>query len=131
MQLDPGPDGYTVPGLALVDEDYAEHRQPYNTYPPEFFHLVVEVTSANWRDDVGPKTVAYARAGIAVYVLVDRHHGEVRLLTRPGKSGMRDRGTGEGQDFDYHGVNVFGPGERAEIPGPVPCEVPVDTLLRV
>lgn len=118
LYLRPGKKGFAIPDLAVVDEEFVDHKLPYNCYPPDMFRLVAEVTSANWRDDTESKVEAYATAGVPVYVIVDRQHGKVLVLTRP-------------EDGSYHGVQEYFPGKTVEIPGPLPCELPADALLRV
>ncbi len=57
------------------------------------FRLIVEVTSSNWSDDLGPKVDLYAGAGVPVYVIADRHHDEVVLHTDPRNGAYRLRQT--------------------------------------
>ncbi|MDW8217147.1 MAG: Uma2 family endonuclease [Acidobacteriota bacterium] len=45
--------------------------------------LAVEVASENWRDDHGKKREAYARRGVAVYVVVDRRRRCMVVYGRP------------------------------------------------
>lgn len=114
--LRPGRKGLAIPDLVLVDEDFRDHPLPHDCYPPGVFHLVVEVTSSNWRDDLESKAVAYATVGVPHYLVVDREHRKVVVFSRP-------------HDGAYRGTVGYLPGEEAEIPGPVPCAVPVDALL--
>ncbi|QNE25986.1 Uma2 family endonuclease [Streptomyces sp. INR7] len=83
ITLPTGPDDFAIPDFALVEADYKRTRAAYNCYSPDAFRLIVEVTSSNWSDDIGIKVESYARAGVPVYVIADRHHDEVVLHTDP------------------------------------------------
>lgn len=117
MYLRPGRKGYVIPDLAVIEEAARDHRLPHNCYPPGFFQLVAEVTSANWRVDMNDKVTAYATAGVPVYVIVDRERDRVLVLSRP-------------HEGTYHGRVEFLRGEKVEIPGPLPCEIADDELLQ-
>ncbi len=76
-------DDYSIPDFSVVDEDFRDALVQKNCYAPNVFRLVVEVTSSNWSDDLGPKVECYAEAGIPVYIVVDRKHDEVLLYENP------------------------------------------------
>ncbi|MDJ1133778.1 Uma2 family endonuclease [Streptomyces iconiensis] len=101
----------------MVDEDFRDHPLPHNCFSPDLFHLVAEVTSSNWRDDTDSKVRAYAQAGVPVYVIADREHRRVQVLSRP-------------QDGKYQSEADYQPGEMVEIPGRVPCTIAADDLLQ-
>ena len=77
------PEDFAIPDFSIVDEDFRDAHVTKNYYAPNVFRLVVEVTSSNWSDDLGPKVECYAQAGIPAYLVVDRKHDEVLLYTDP------------------------------------------------
>ncbi|MBV2355963.1 Uma2 family endonuclease [Streptomyces sp. J2-1] len=77
------PEDFAIPDLSVVDDDFRDAHVTKNFYAPHVFRLVVEVTSSNWSDDLGPKVECYAQAGIPAYLVVDRKHDEVLLYTDP------------------------------------------------
>ncbi|MBK3574039.1 Uma2 family endonuclease [Streptomyces sp. MBT65] len=77
------PADYAIPDFSVVDEDFRDAFVQKNCYAPNVFRLVVEVTSSNWSDDLGPKVECYAEAGIPVYIVADRKHDEVLLYRDP------------------------------------------------
>jgi Uma2 family endonuclease len=117
IYLRPGKKGFAIPDLAVVDADFRDHRLPYSCYPPSVFHLVVEVTSSNWEEDTEGKVKAYATVGVPVYVIADREHGKVLVLSHP-------------HEGTYENTATYRPGEKVEIPGPLPCEISAQTLLQ-
>ena len=44
---------------------------------------MLEVTSSNWKADLKTKIAAYAEAQVPVYVIVDRKHERLHVLTDP------------------------------------------------
>ncbi|GAA2055885.1 Uma2 family endonuclease [Streptomyces carpaticus] len=91
LWLTTGREDHAIPDLAVVDEDFEDHELAYNCYPPSVFRMVVEITSSNWRDDLERKPTAYAAAGVPVYVIVDRRHENVIVLTDPVDDEYRTR----------------------------------------
>ncbi|RBL85608.1 Uma2 family endonuclease, partial [Streptomyces cavourensis] len=83
LRLPGGPEDYAIPDLAVVDADYRDHPAENAAYDPACFRLVAEVTSGNHRNDLRHKVTAYAQAKVPVYVIVDRKHGRVHVLTEP------------------------------------------------
>uniref|UniRef100_A0AAU2VNT0 Uma2 family endonuclease n=1 Tax=Streptomyces sp. NBC_00008 TaxID=2903610 RepID=A0AAU2VNT0_9ACTN len=83
LWLPTGPDDYAIPDLSVVEADFREAHAMKNCYAAHVFRMVVEVTSTNWADDLGPKVEDYAQAGIPVYVVADRKHDQVLLCTDP------------------------------------------------
>lgn len=77
------PEDFAIPDLSIVDEDFLDAHVKKNYYAPNVFRMVVEVTSSNWSDDLGPKVECYGGAGIPVYLVADRKHGEVLLYADP------------------------------------------------
>ncbi|MGW0781916.1 Uma2 family endonuclease [Streptomyces sp. NPDC002913] len=113
LWLPGGPEDYAIPDLAIVDADLDAHMVENNCYDPACFRLVLEVTSGNYRADLRNKVVAYAEAKIPVYVVVDRRHGRVHVLTEPLASG-----------YDRH--EVYAPGQQAPLPASIGAEVSLD-----
>ncbi|PCG81685.1 hypothetical protein CIB93_33960 [Streptomyces sp. WZ.A104] len=113
LWLPSGPDDYVIPDLAIVDADLDEHLIENNCYDPACFRLVLEVTSGNYQNDLRHKVVAYAQAKIPVYVIVDRKHSRVHVLTEPLPGG-----------YDRH--EVYAPGQEAPLPASIGAEVSLD-----
>ncbi|MCM2412526.1 Uma2 family endonuclease [Streptomyces sp. RKAG290] len=113
LWLPGGPEDYAIPDLAIVDADLDAHLIENNCYDPAVFRLVLEVTSGNYKNDLRNKVAAYAEAKIPVYVIVDRKHGRVHVLTEP------QAGT-----YDSH--EVYAPGQEAPLPGSIGAEVTLD-----
>ncbi|MGW6457785.1 Uma2 family endonuclease [Streptomyces sp. NPDC055078] len=113
LWLPSGPQDYTIPDLAVVDADYKEHLAEYNCYDPAVFRLVLEVTSSNYQSDLRHKVAAYAEAHIPVYVIVDRKHQRLHVLTDP-----------DGTDYTHHRVHA--PGEQITLPESIGAEVKLD-----
>lgn len=113
LWLPAGPEDYAIPDLALVDADLDEHRLENNCYDPAVFRLVLEVTSSNYKSDLRHKVAAYAEAKIPVYVILDRKHSRVHVLTEP-----------VGGSYDRH--EVYAPGQEAPLPGSIGAEVVLD-----
>ncbi|MFI0213182.1 Uma2 family endonuclease [Streptomyces lydicus] len=113
LWLPSGPEDYAIPDLSLVDADIDEHKTENNCYDPAVFRLVLEVTSSNYNNDLKAKVVAYAGAKIPVYVIVDRKHDGIHVLTDPAEDG-----------YDSHRVHA--PGERITLPPSLGAEVKLD-----
>lgn len=113
LWLPGGPQDYVIPDLALVDADFDAHRADNHCYDPAVFRLVLEVTSSDYRSDLHLKVAAYAEAKIPVYVILDRRHGRIHVLTEPG-----------GSTYDRH--EVYAPGQKAALPASIGAEVVLD-----
>lgn len=113
IRLPTGPEDYAVPNLVVVNADIEDHHVENNTYDPVCFRLVLEVTSGNWKDDLKTKVGAYARAKIPVYVVVDRKHQRLHVLTEPAE------GT-------YGTHRVHSPGETVDLPDSIGAKVTLD-----
>ncbi|MCB5178487.1 Uma2 family endonuclease [Streptomyces antimicrobicus] len=72
-----------VTDVALMDAGYAPNGGVDWAVRLEHVELVVEVTSTNAMTDRDVKRVAYGKAGIPRYLLVDRERHEVTLFTEP------------------------------------------------
>ena len=84
-----------------------------NCYDPVVFRLVLEVTSSNWPADLRTKVTAYAQANIPVYVIVDRQHQHLHVLTDPAE------GT-------YANHRIHAPGELVTLPDTLGAKVTLD-----
>ncbi|MGQ4487099.1 Uma2 family endonuclease [Streptomyces sp. SAS_281] len=113
LWLPGGPEDFAIPDLALVDADFDEHLIKNNSYDPAVFRLVLEVTSSNYAGDLRHKVTAYAEAKIPVYVILDRKHDRVHVLTEP-----------LGSSYDRH--EVYAPGQQAPLPASIGAEVSLD-----
>ncbi|WP_435297780.1 Uma2 family endonuclease [Streptomyces sp. YPW6] len=113
LWLPSGPYDYAIPDLALVDADYRDHQAENATYDPSVFRLVLEVTSGNYQNDLRNKVTAYAQAKIPVYVILDRKHSRVHVLTEPLAGG-----------YDNH--QVYAPGQTVTLPDSIGAEVSLD-----
>ncbi|NEC65669.1 Uma2 family endonuclease [Streptomyces sp. SID9727] len=113
LWLPGGPEDFAIPDLALVDADFDEHLIRTNSYDPAVFRLVLEVTSSNYASDLRHKVAAYAEAKIPVYVILDRKHDRVHVLTEP-----------LGGAYDRH--EVYAPGRQAPLPASIGAEVSLD-----
>ncbi|MEV5549029.1 Uma2 family endonuclease [Streptomyces sp. NPDC052309] len=113
LWLPVGTEDYAIPDLSLVDADYEDHYIENNCYDPVCFRLVLEVTSGNWRTDLKTKVAAYAEAKVPVYVIVDRKHERLHVLTDP-------------VDGDYAGHRFHSPGAQVTLPDSIGAKVTLD-----
>ncbi|TXL87388.1 Uma2 family endonuclease [Streptomyces sp. IB2014 016-6] len=113
LWLPAGPEDFAIPDLSLVDADFEEHLMQYNCYDPAVFRLVLEVTSSNYQQDLRNKVTAYAEAEIPVYVIVDRKHSRLHVLTDPVAG-------------DYASHRIHAPGEQIVLPESIGAEVKLD-----
>ncbi|MFI6639505.1 Uma2 family endonuclease [Streptomyces sp. NPDC050504] len=111
--LPSGPSDYVIPDLAIVDADIDDHMIDDGGADPACFRLVLEVTSSNYNNDLRNKVAAYAGAGIPVYVIVDRKHQRVHVLTEP-----------DGTEYGSHRVHA--PGEQVTLPDSIGAKVTLD-----
>ncbi|MGV9353044.1 Uma2 family endonuclease [Streptomyces misionensis] len=113
LWLPTGVEDYAIPDLSLVDADYQDHYIENNCYDPVCFRMVLEVTSSNFRTDLRIKTSAYAEAEVPVYVIVDRKHQRLHVLTDP-----------TGSEYESHRVHA--PGETVALPDSLGAKVTLD-----
>ncbi|MFI2202315.1 Uma2 family endonuclease [Streptomyces sp. NPDC020192] len=113
LWLPSGPEDYVIPDLSVVDDDYRDHLVENSCYDPTCFRLVMEVTSSNWKTDLRDKVTCYAKAKVPVYVIIDRRHQRLHLLTEP----VADR-------YKAHGIHI--PGELVALPESVGGKVTLD-----
>jgi Uma2 family endonuclease len=107
------PDDYAIPDLCIVDAEVDDRLVENNCYDPVVFRLVLEVTSSNWKADLRTKVTAYAQAKIPVYVIVDRKHQRLHVLTDPA-----------GDDYTNHRIHA--PGELVTLPDTLGAKVTLD-----
>ncbi|CAL9475965.1 Uma2 family endonuclease [Streptomyces sp. enrichment culture] len=113
IKIPTGAEDYCIPDLVVVDADIDDHFIANNAYDPVCFRLVLEVTSSNWRDDLKTKVGAYAEAKVPVYMVVDRKHQRLHVLTEP-----------DGSEYTSHRVHA--PGETVTLPDSVGADVALD-----
>ncbi|GGZ57228.1 Uma2 family endonuclease [Streptomyces bluensis] len=113
LWLPTGAEDYAIPDLVVVDADIDDHFVENNAYDPVCFRLVLEVTSSNWKDDLKTKVGAYAEAKVPVYLVVDRKHQRLHVLTDP-----------DGSEYGNHRVHA--PGETVTLPDTIGAEVTLD-----
>ncbi|MDX3645006.1 Uma2 family endonuclease [Streptomyces sp. MB09-02B] len=74
--------GHVVPDLAVAPKGTFDDEQEW--HDPSAVLLVAEVTSTSTGDrDRETKILGYARAGIPVYLLIDREEAEVTVFSEP------------------------------------------------
>jgi Uma2 family endonuclease len=113
LWLPTGAEDYAIPDLVVVDADIDDHFVENNAYDPACFRLVLEVTSGNWKDDLKTKVAAYAEAKVPVYVVVDRKHQRLHVLTDP-----------VGSTYENHRPHA--PGELVTLPDSIGAKVTLD-----
>lgn len=111
--LPTGPEDYAIPDLSIVDTDIDVHMVENNCYAPSCFRMVMEVTSENANLDLRHKVRAYAAAAIPVYVIVDREHQLLHVLTAP-----------SGDTYENH--RSHDPGELVALPDSIGAKVSLD-----
>ncbi|MDX3642632.1 Uma2 family endonuclease [Streptomyces sp. MB09-02B] len=113
LWLPGGAEDYAIPDLVVVDADIEDHLVENNCYDPIAFRLVLEVTSSNYQNDLRAKVTAYAQAKIPVYVIVNRQHQRLHVLTDPA-----------GDTYASHRVHA--PGETVTLPESIGAKVTLD-----
>lgn len=113
LWLPDGSEDFAVPDLCVIDADFEEHLIEHNCYDPVAFRLVLEVTSSNYRNDLQAKVVAYGNANVPVYVIVDRKHKRLHVLTEPMENG-------------YGSHRLHAPGEQVALPDSIGGAVTLD-----
>lgn len=113
LWLPTGTEDYAIPDLSLVDADFEDHYAENNCYDPVCFRMVLEVTSSNYRTDLRTKVAAYAEAKVPVYVIVDRKHQRLHVLTDPA-----------GDKYENHRPHA--PGETVTLPDSISSKVSLD-----
>ncbi|MGW5614651.1 Uma2 family endonuclease [Streptomyces sp. NPDC003877] len=107
------PEDYAIPDLAVLDADFEDHHVENNAYDAVCFRMVLEVTSSNGKNDLKTKVAAYAEAKVPVYVIVDRKHQRLHVLTDPVGSG-------------YENHRPHAPGVLVTLPDSIGAKVTLD-----
>ncbi|MEV6204347.1 Uma2 family endonuclease [Streptomyces sp. NPDC051771] len=106
-----GADDRTEPDLVVAPK--GSFRNELVWQRPDPVLLVAEVTSASTAGrDRGPKIRAYARAGIPVYLMIDREAHEAVVCSEP-----------DGDDYTHKSVHKLG----TDVPLPAPLGFTLDT----
>ncbi|AIA05661.1 Uma2 family endonuclease [Streptomyces noursei] len=113
LWLPDGPENFAIPDLAVVDADAEEHVAEYECVDPAAFRMVLEITSGNYANDLRTKVAAYGAAKVPVYVIVDRKHERLHVLTEPIEDG-----------YAMHHIHV--PGAKVTLPESIGAEVTLD-----
>ncbi|AJC56232.1 Uma2 family endonuclease [Streptomyces sp. 769] len=113
LWLPDGPADYAIPDLSVVDADFGEHVVEFECCDPAVFRLVLEVTSGNYTNDLRKKVAAYGSANVPVYVIVDRKHERLHVLTEPMEDG-----------YAVHRIHVAG--EKVTLPESIGGTVTLD-----
>ncbi|MBL1088630.1 MULTISPECIES: Uma2 family endonuclease [Streptomyces] len=113
LWLPDGPENFAVPDLSVVDADFEDHVIEYGCCDPAVFRMVLEVTSANYVNDLRTKVTAYGAARVPVYVIVDRKHERLHVLTEPMADG-----------YSVHRIHLAG--EKVTLPESIGAEVMLD-----
>ncbi|WP_433547017.1 Uma2 family endonuclease [Streptomyces sp. CA-294286] len=113
LWLPTGTDDYVIPDLVVADADIDDHLIENNCYDPVAFRLVLEVTSSNYNQDLKAKVAAYADANVPVYVIVNRKHNRVHVLTGPVAG-----------DYAHH--QVYASGQQAPLPESIGARLALD-----
>lgn len=111
--LPDGPEDYAIPDLAVVESDYRDHLREFNCYDPAIFRMVLEVTSANYANDLKRKVAAYAIAKIPTYVIIDRKKDRIHILTDPFAN-------------EYRNHQIHARGQRVNLPDSIGAEITLD-----
>jgi Uma2 family endonuclease len=104
------PDDHVIPDLTIAPADQQVFRGAQSWMPSAGVAMVVEVTSTKPARDRVAKRHGYARAGIPLYLLVDRERSRVTLMSEPTE--------------DDYALTRFVPfGQPLEIPAPFSFEL--------
>lgn len=117
IYLRPGKKGFAIPDLAVVEKDSVNTLcRSTATHPAS------SASSPRSRPPIGRMT-SRARSrrtppvGVPVYVIADREHGRVLVLSRP-------------HEGAYQSTAEYLPGDTVVIPGPLPCKIAAEELLQ-
>ncbi|CAM5376761.1 hypothetical protein GCM10010329_14680 [Streptomyces spiroverticillatus] len=77
------PDEHVIPDLTFAPRELRLYRGAEWWMPSDRVAMVAEVTSGRPRTDRETKRIAYARAGIPLYLLIDRGKSSVTLFSDP------------------------------------------------
>ncbi|MEV4004319.1 Uma2 family endonuclease [Actinomadura sp. NPDC049753] len=114
----PGDDGHSesrvIPDMVIAPAELRLFRgsPEWMQVEPDGIAMVVEVTSARPEADRNGKRLGYARAGIPLYLLIDRGEEKAVLFSGP-----------DGKDYGHMDQVPFG----KPLPLPEPFEIELDT----
>ncbi|MEU6037316.1 Uma2 family endonuclease [Actinomadura sp. NPDC047616] len=110
------PKNHVIPDGTFVREEADLYNDDESWSPAEGIDMVVEVTSSRPGPDRVAKRHCYARAGIPLYLLVDREKQRVTLFSEP-------------EDDDYHRVVWVPFGKPIALPEPFDFELDTSELF--
>ncbi|MFE1773425.1 Uma2 family endonuclease [Streptomyces sp. NPDC059008] len=113
LWLPDGPEDFAIPDLSVVDADFQDHVIQFECVDPASFRMVLEITSGNYANDLRKKVAAYGAARVPVYVILDRKHNRLHVLTEPIEDG-----------YGSHRIHVAG--EKVTLPESIGGEVTLD-----
>ncbi|MFI6770653.1 Uma2 family endonuclease [Streptomyces sp. NPDC050355] len=113
LWLPDGRENFAMPDLSVVDADAEEHIVEYECVDPASFRMVLEITSGNYANDLRKKVAAYGAARVPVYVIVDRKHDRLHVLTEPIEDG-----------YAVHHIHMAR--EKVTLPESIGAEVTLD-----
>ncbi len=105
------------PDISILREPRSDYRRRHPT--PDDVAMLIEVSDSSLAQDRGIKRTIYARAGIAVYWIINLVERQVEVYSRPTKDGR------------YRSRRDFKPGQSVPIAidGQKLPPIPVDDLL--
>ncbi|MGW3180987.1 Uma2 family endonuclease [Kitasatospora sp. NPDC001119] len=110
------PADHVIPDVTFAPEELRLFRGAPSWMEPDGVSMVVEVTSAKPDQDRIAKRHCYARAGIPLYLLIDREKSQVSLFARP----HRD---------EYTEVHLAAFGEPLALPAPFDFDLDTKPFL--
>ena len=105
LELPGSPKNHVIPDITFAPRELRLFRGAPSWMPSDGVAMVVEVTSSRPSDDRSVKRHSYGRAGIPLYLVVDRSESQVVLYSQP-----------SGDDY-LHGESVAF-GESLPLPEP-------------
>ncbi|AUY49404.1 Uma2 family endonuclease [Streptomyces sp. CB01881] len=110
------PKNHVIPDATFAPEELRLFRGAPSWMEPEGVAMVAEVTSGKPDQDRIAKRHCYARAGIPLYLLIDREKSQVSIFSRP----LRD---------EYTEVHLAPFGEALALPAPFEFELDTKPFL--
>ncbi|MGI5469694.1 Uma2 family endonuclease [Streptomyces sp. CA-132043] len=110
------PEDHVIPDATIAPCALRLFRGAPPWMPSDGVAMVIEVTSSKPNKDRGPKRRGYARAGIPLYLLVDRDKSTVTLFSEP-------------NDGDYGGIQAVSFGKPLPLPTPFSFDLETSDFL--
>ncbi|MFE4515080.1 Uma2 family endonuclease [Kitasatospora sp. NPDC056783] len=110
------PKNHVIPDATFAPEELRLFRGAPSWMEPDGVAMVAEVTSAKPDQDRIAKRHCYARAGIPLYLLIDREKSQVSLFARPHRE-------------EYTEVHLAAFGEPLALPAPFGFELDTKPFL--